>query len=66
MLYYAQLSVDDRSIHLGSFNTVEEAHNAYLIARASRGIALAKQYSNLDTKVKSILISTNNNFINYN
>ena len=30
--YYSKITVDWRSIHLGSFNTPEEAHNAYMEA----------------------------------
>lgn len=52
--YQAQISINGVIIKLGTYPTVQEAHNQYVIARKQRCLALSNQYSNY-TGLSSVL-----------
>lgn len=52
--YQAQISINGVIIKLGTYPTVQEAHEEYVLARKERCLALSNQYSNY-TVLSSVL-----------
>lgn len=52
--YQAQISINGAVIKLGTYPTVQDAHNQYVLARKQRCLDLSNQYSNY-TVLSSVL-----------